>query len=179
MSKNLTSGWIKGFLAVGFCVLWRLFPFRPPNVEPVLATIMPYTRRFGPAGTMLLTFLCMVAYDVLTGTVSQWTAVTALTYMLVSLAAWFCLRGRRGILPYVLFAVPATLFYDFVTGVAAGALLFGMSWQEGFIGQIPFTVNHLIGNLILAAALSPLIERWVVRNIALEADTLLLRAGRT
>jgi multisubunit Na+/H+ antiporter MnhG subunit len=47
----------------------------------------------------------------------------------------------------------------------AGAVLFGMSWREGFIGQIPFTVNHLIGNVILTLVLSPVAEMLLQRKM--------------
>jgi hypothetical protein len=41
---------------------------------------------------------------------------------------------------------------------------FGQSFQEAFIGQIPFTGYHLLGNVALGALISPLIYRLVIKN---------------
>lgn len=64
----------------------------------------------------------------------------------------------------VVFALVATIIYDVVTGVVLGPVLFGGSMREAFIGQIPFTLKHLLGNVILGAVLSPALERWVLQN---------------
>jgi hypothetical protein len=169
MLKNMSSAWVKMCIATLFCIMWRMFPFRPPNVEPLLATLMPFGRRYGAVIGLLLAVLNVLAYDLLTGTVSSWTAVVAVTYGFIGLASGL-LKGKEGALWYVGYAVAATLFFDLVTGVLAGWLLFGMPFRSGLVGQIPFTVNHLIGNVILAVALSPLMDWLVVRNPALEGE---------
>ena len=174
----MTSGWVKMFIGIGFCTLWRLAPFRPPNVEPVMATTMPFARRFGMLGNALFAALNMVIFDLLTSGFTQWTIVTAVTYAVVGMGASLFLGKSRGVLPYLLYAIVATIFYDAITGVVAGSLLFGMSWKEGFIGQIPFTINHLIGNSILAVALSPLVEWWITTNDALETEAIFLASKR-
>ena len=161
MSNTKSTGWGKLVAAWAFCLVWRLVPFRPPNVEPILATMMPFAKRWGILVGLLLSVVSIMLYDVMTGTVSQWTAVTAVSYGLVGIGAGLVLPGKKNIIWYVLYAVIATLVYDLLTGVLAGAILFQMSFREGFIGQIPFTVNHLIGNIILSLALSPLVE-WFV-----------------
>lgn len=68
----------------------------------------------------------------------------------------------------MLFAIAATIFFDLLTGVLLGPVLFGGSMREAFIGQIPFTVKHLLGNIFLAATVSPAIDRWAVSNRQLE-----------
>ncbi len=146
---------------VAFCTIWRMVPFRPPNVEPILATMMPFGKRYGAISSMLFAAASMLIFDAITGNLTSWTAITAVTYGIIGACAGLVLDHRRGILQYVVFAVFATIFFDAVTGVAAGAILFGMSWKEGFIGQIPFTINHLIGNVILAAALTPIVD-WLL-----------------
>ena len=163
MSKSARNGWLKLVLGLAFCTTWRLVPFRPPNVQPILATMMPLARYQGPVAAGLFGVANMILFDVLTGHLSVWTAITSVTYGVVGVGAWSFLRNRRGVLWYAAFAVVATLFYDAITGVVAGSVLFGLPWMEGLAGQIPFTINHLIGNVILALALSPLVDlaiRW-------------------
>ncbi len=148
-------------VAVFFCTVWRLVPFRPPNVQPVLATSMPFGKREGALSAALFSALTMIMFDVLTSGITQWTVVTALSFALVSAGSAYFLRWVKGIPGYVLYAIIGTLVYDALTGVVAGAVLFGMGWRDGFIGQIPFTINHLIGNVILAVVLSPAVE-WLL-----------------
>lgn len=163
-----SSGILQLLAAVAFCTLWRLAPFRPPNVEPVLATLMPFAKKQGAFVSGLIALLSIVVFDLLTSGLTQWTLVTALTYTVIGLAAPLMLRPGRGIAWYALYAILATIFYDAITGVVAGAMLFGMPWSEGFAGQIPFTVNHLIGNVILSLALSPLIEWMLLKTSAID-----------
>jgi hypothetical protein len=169
MVKTVSSAWVKMLAVTLFCVVWRMFPFRPPNVEPVLASLLPFGRRYGAVVGFLFICLNVLAYDTLTGTLSSWTLVVLVAYGIIGLASGM-LRGRAGIGWYVGFAVAATLFFDLVTGVLAGWLLFGMPFWTGFIGQIPYTINHLLGNVILSVALAPLLGRYVVENPALDAE---------
>ncbi len=160
MSKNPPVA-LQAAAGILFTIVWRLVPFRPPNVEPVLATMMPMGKRHGWVTGLLFGVASMALYDLITAGVTQWTVVTAATYGVIGAAAGPLLRNRKGIVAYALFAVAATIVFDFITGVAAGAVLFGMSWRQGFIGQIPFTINHLIGNVLLACTLSPAVE-WML-----------------
>ena len=57
-----------------------------------------------------------------------------------------------------------TLFYDAVTGLTIGPLFFHQSFIVSLVGQIPFTVLHLLGNVSFAIVLSPMIERWLVKE---------------
>ena len=43
--------------------------------------------------------------------------------------------------------------------------------MEALVGQIPFTLRHLLGNIILALVVSPAIEWWVITNPKLETRT--------
>jgi hypothetical protein len=122
---------------------------------------MPFAKRQGAVSSVLIAALSMILYDLVTSGFTQWTVVTTVTYSLIALVAPLFLRPSRGLLWYAGYAIVATIFYDAVTGVAAGAVLFGMSWKQGFIGQIPFTINHLIGNVLLSVSLSPLLE-WML-----------------
>jgi uncharacterized membrane protein len=163
MSKSLPV-WLQGAAAIAFCLVWRLFPWRPPNVEPVLASLMPFGKRYGVIAGFLFGALNMVLFDLITSGWTSWTVVTAVTYGMVgALSAPWLARWQGGIVSFVTVAVVMTIFYDAITGVAAGALLFDMSWKTGFLGQIPFTINHLIGNVILAATLSPFFD-WILRQ---------------
>lgn len=152
---------------IGFAIVFaiRLLPFRPPNVEPVMATLMPFSKRYGALGAFLFGFMAIVLFDAVTSGIGMWTWITATAYGLVGVGGATFFKNRAGSRKnYVLFAVLATLLYDAVTGLSVGPLFFGQPFMAALVGQIPFTAMHLAGNLVLATILSPLVDRFVVRN---------------
>lgn len=145
--------------ALAGCLLFRLLPFRPPNVEPVLAAQMPLAGRFGSAAGFLFGFLSIALFDALTGKVGPWTLVTGAAYGALGLLAAAYFRGRNGVRQYAFFAIFATIFYDAATGLTVGPLFFNQPFAAAAAGQIPFTLYHLAGNVGFALTLSPLLAR--------------------
>lgn len=159
----------------------RLLP-HPPNVEPITATLMPYAKRWGSLTGALFGAASVVLYDVITGTLGPWSLLTITGYMLLGLfAGWYfnreSLKHKNSVLTYVGFAVIGTLFYDALTGLTVGPLMFNQPFWEALTGQIPFTLYHLSGNIVLAAVVSPLVYRFVVKNESLETIALLHKLG--
>lgn len=169
ITDNKGVMWVKFIVAFIVCIAIRLVPppFRAPNVEPVLATMMPFAKSGGALVGFLFASLSMVMFDVVSGHLGQWTLVTALTYGFVGALAPVVLTRLSGVRGYVSYAVVGTLVFDGVTGVLMGPLLFSQPLAEAFFGQIPFTMMHLVGNMAFALTLSPLIEVWIVKNEAL------------
>jgi hypothetical protein len=60
------------------------------------------------------------------------------------------------------------LVYDAVTGIGTGMLFFHQTFMMTFIGQIPFTMYHLAGNIVLSIIVSPVLYRWVLNNPKME-----------
>ncbi len=142
----------------------RLIP-HPPNVEPIMATMMPYAKRWGILSGILFTVIAMAGYDLLTGTLGVWSILTIGTYTLLAIAAgWYFRRAKPDAKHFVGFAVIGTLVYDAITGIGTGMLFFHQSFAMTFYGQIPFTLYHLAGNIVLAGIVSPLLYRWVLAN---------------
>ncbi len=153
--------WIKyivTFLAV-FAV--RLIPFRAPNVEPIMAVAMPFGKAYGGVFAFFFGSLSIILFDLVTSGLGVWTAITAIAYGLVGYGAHFFFKNRSGWKNYAFYAVLMTLLYDAITGLTLGPLFFGMPFMVALMGQIPFTIFHLLGNVSFAIVLSPVIERWV------------------
>lgn len=149
---GVSIGWI-------LCFIVRLFPWRPPNIEPVLASTIAIASTYGRASSFFFPASIMVMFDLLLGEIGLWTIETAVVYGIVGLLASMFFGGKkRSVMQAVIFSIVATLFYDSVTA-AIGPLEFGMSWKEAYIGQIPFTVNHVIGNIVFCLTLTPLLRR--------------------
>jgi hypothetical protein len=142
--------------------LFRLIPFRAPNLEPIMATIMPLGKSYGKIMAFAFGFLSIVLFDSITSGIGIWTLITAFAYGVLGLGASYYFKNRSGWKNYALYAVIATLFYDAVTGLTIGPLFFHQSFMVSLVGQVPFTLLHLLGNVSFAIVLSPVIEKWLI-----------------
>ena len=173
MKFQFTTGWLKFVLGWVAVFLFRLIPFRPPNVEPMLATIMPFSKRFGIVGSFLFGFLGIILFDAVTSGWGIWTLVTALAYGTLGVGArLFFLNHEASVGNFLGFGIAGTLFYDVATGLTIGPLFQGQSFMAALVGQIPFTAMHLSGTIIFAIFLSPVVYRWIVQNEILELSIL-------
>lgn len=168
MHVRLPAGLLKFALGWMAVFLFRLIPFRPPNFEPMLATVMPFSKRYGAAGSFLFGFLGIVFYDAATAGWGSYTWVTAVCYGLLGLGAHYFFRSREATRRnFLVFGIPATISYDAVT-MLIGPIFNGQPLMLAVIGQIPFTIFHLAGTVVFATLLSPALYRWVVQNESLE-----------
>ncbi|HLP86452.1 MAG TPA: hypothetical protein VK153_01080 [Candidatus Paceibacterota bacterium] len=160
MKKN----WLKYSITFFTVLLLRLLPFRAPNVEPVMASIMPLGKVYGGFMAFLFGVLSIVAYDSVTSGFGVWTVITALVYGLIGFWTQSYFKNKSGWKSYASYAIIATITYDALTGLTLGPIFFGQSFMVSLVGQIPFTVLHLIGNISFAIVLSPIIEGWLVKE---------------
>jgi len=142
----------------------RLIPFRAPNVEPIMASIMPIGKTYSKLTTFAFGFFSIILFDAITSGLGVWTLVTAIAYGSIGLGATYFFKNRSGWKNYAMYAVIATIFYDAVTGLTLGPLFFHQSFIQALVGQIPFTALHLLGNVSFAIILSPAIEMWSARK---------------
>jgi hypothetical protein len=167
--KNL----IKYVIGLVTVILLRLVP-HPPNMEPVMATAMPFGKKWGWLGGLLFGLAAILAFDIITGTLGVWSIMTAGTYALIGAAAGLFFRKRESkISHYLAFSVIGTLVYDAITGIGTGMLFFHQTFLFTLIGQIPFTMYHLGGNVILAIVISPALYDWVLDNPKFETQAFL------
>lgn len=159
------KNYFKFTLILFLCLLTRLIPFRVPNVEPILAAVMPFSRAYGAFTGFSFAVLSILLYDVITGTLGIQTFFTAGAYGILGLwAASYFKKQKANKWSYVRFAVWGTLFYDAITGLTIGPIFFHQSFFQTFVGQIPFTMLHLTGNIIFASFLSPVIYNFVIKK---------------
>lgn len=158
------KNWFKYTLTFLAVLALRLVPFRAPNIEPIMATTMPLGKVYGKLAGFLFGSLSIVIYDSITSGIGVWTAITAVAYGLVGVGASIYFANRKGWRNYALYAIFATILYDALTGLSLGPLFFGQSFASAVVGQIPFTLLHLLGNVAFAIVLSPAIEMWAMRS---------------
>ena len=150
-------------LVVGLLI--RLIPFRAPNVEPILAMTMPLGRALGAFSAFSFAVLSIIFYDFMTHTFGVQTFFTLSAYGILGLwSASYFKKNNGDKWSYVRFAVMGTLFFDAATGLTVGPLFFHQSFLNSFLGQIPFTLLHLLGNVTFAYFLSPIIYHYLIRK---------------
>lgn len=158
------KNWIKYIISFFAVLLFRLLPFRAPNVEPIMAVIMPLGKVYRGVMSFVFGALSIVIYDSVTSGFGIWTIVTAFAYGFVGIGSYWYFKNKSGWKSYALFAIVMTIFYDAITGLTIGPLFFHQSFMLSLVGQIPFTVLHLLGNVSFAIVLSPVIEKWLVKE---------------
>lgn len=177
MKIEFETGWLKFALGWATVFAFRLMPFRPPNVEPMLATIMPFSKRYGAVESFLFGFFGIVLFDAVTSGWGVWTLVTALAYGALGPAAHFYFKNRAASVRHFLtFGIAGTLAYDAVTGLIIGPVFMQQAFMVALVGQIPFTLMHLAGTVLFATLLSPALYKWVVQNERFEISFLKNRA---
>ena len=168
------KNWFKYIIGFVACILIRFIPFRPPNIEPVLATQMPFAKAYGKLSGFFFGFFSIILYDIMTSKVGIWTIVTAISYGLLGLWATHYFKNKRSnSANYAKFAIYSTILYDIVTGLSVGPLFFNQTLMQAIVGQIPFTILHLVGNVSFSVLLSPLIYKYVIENKKLEVPSLI------
>ena len=169
LPKNIFKYFIGLITVIGL----RLIP-HPPNIEPIMAAMMPFSKKWGWLSGMLFSLVAILSFDLITGTSGIWSFVTAPTYALIGAAAGLYLKNKENkIRYYVGFSIVATIIYDVITGIGIGMAFFNQTFMMTFIGQIPFTIYHLAGNTVLAIVVSPILYKWVITNPKLETQQIL------
>lgn len=155
------KNWAKYILGFSICLFVRFIPFRAPNIEPILATQMPIAKSFGKFPAFFFGAFSIFLYDALTSSIGIWTLFTALTYGIIGLWASYYLKNKNNSsVSYIKFAIFGTLFYDAITGLIIGPAFFHQPFVLAIIGQVPFTLWHLLGNIIFAMILSPAVFKF-------------------
>jgi len=168
--------------AVGFAgtLVFRLIsPFLGMwNVSPLMATEVAGSKAYGPWVGGLYGALSIILLDIVVGRAGTWTIVTGITYGAVGVwAAYFMKKRSATSINFVMASITGTLFFDLITGVLMGPLFYGQPWMSAIVGQIPFTLRHLVGNIAFASMLAPWFYRKIMTNPKLELYRILKFVG--
>lgn len=163
--ETYKNNWFKFIAGFIFCLLLRLIPFRPPNIEPLLATQMPFSKKFGAWAGFIFGFCSIILYDSLSGHLGIWSLLVGVAYGLLGiLSVLFFKKREMTRINFVKFAVLGTLFFDIITGLTIGPIFFHQNFFVALSGQIPFTLYHLAGNIAFALIISPVMHRYITEN---------------
>ncbi|MDD4251221.1 MAG: hypothetical protein PHX27_03455 [Candidatus ainarchaeum sp.] len=137
-----------------------------PNNDPIMAIMLPYAKSDKKYKAVLFPFLTMISFDLITGMLGIWTIVTALTYAGLGLffTQFFFKEKKISIFKYLKGGIIGVSIFDFITGPIMSSFMFGMSFIEAFIGQIPFTLMHLLTVGIFIIVITPLYDKHILKN---------------
>jgi hypothetical protein len=153
-------------LGVSTALRWARFF---PNNDPIMAVTLPYAKR-GRVAAAAFPALAMVLFDLLSRRVGIWTLVTAGTYGLIGLgfSSLYSKRAAHGRVvgrgTFFLSGIAGVLVFDFITGPLMSSALFQMSFAQAFVGQVPFTIKHLVSVSLYAVVVSPLLD-WALGRV--------------
>ncbi len=155
------------------CNLVRLVRFFPNN-DPIMAFMLPFSRQGKWFSSAVFVFATMFLFDFFTSGIGIWTWVTSITYAVLGLGAhfYFKRKAKTGLLDYLGAGIGATLVFDFITGVLFGPTLFGVPIWLAFLGQIPFTLMHILSVSLYIVVLTPVLDKNILQNNALEDASL-------
>ena len=154
------------------CFLLRLIPFRAPNIEPIMASMMPISKKYGYVAAFFFSFLSIFLYDTITH-FGPWTWIAGITYGLIGISSVFYFKKfKSSISNFAIFAFFATIVFDLITGVIF-APIFHESMFTALVLQIPFTILHLAGNIGFALTLSPILNKWLSKSFIPETNSIL------
>ncbi|MEI6479178.1 MAG: hypothetical protein WCO18_02690 [bacterium] len=162
MKTNQRILMVLGFISA---MLYRFIPFRPPNVEPLMSVMMPFSKKVSKIELFVFAFLSIFIYDLFTAGIGTYTITAGICYGLLGIWSSSYFANRKfGLKNLVICSTFGIIFFDAVTGVIIGPMLSGGSYYLAFIGQIPFTALHLMGGTLFAITLSPLIVKILAKS---------------
>ena len=97
--------------------------------------------------------------------VGLWTLTGALSWGIV---AYIFSRQKPDGSPFTFakLGIAGTLVFDALTGPVASTFVWGMPFSDALVGQIPFTVKHLLGIAAVSLILAPLLFPSVRKALA-------------
>ena len=162
MKTNQRILMVLGFISA---MLYRFIPFRPPNVEPLMSVMMPFSKKASKIELFTFAFLSIFVYDFFTAGIGTYTITAGICYGILGIWSSSYFNKRKFSLKnYVMCSSIGIIFFDVVTGVILGPLIGGTSFYIAFIGQIPFTALHLMGGALFALTVSPIIEKVLAKS---------------
>ena len=144
----------------------------PPNIELLMPFILSGGLLLGPAYGFAIGALVRAFYDFQIVWAGPWTIATAFSYGVVGMLAGFLPMLNHGKKAFsrkqlVAAAVALAIVYD-LCSLAFFSMLFGLPMLLALGPQVPFTINHILGNAAFVFAFSPLIST-VLEKMRLDA----------
>ena len=155
--------YLTGFLVANLYRLLRVFP----NSDPLMGFILPAAKNLKWWKAPLFAFASMFVFDIFTSGIGLWTWVTASTYALIALGFHFYLKEKKSTFKlFISSGVFGVLIFDLITGPIMSSFLFKQTFLIAILGQIPFTVMHLISVVFGIVIISPFYDASLMKEVS-------------
>lgn len=143
----------------------------PPNVEMLMPFVLAAGLVGGPAYGFAVGLAVRATYDVYQGWLGPWTLMTAPSYAIVGLLVGFAGNRWKGWnrTRMMMLAGVVTLVYDILTMLLFG-ILFGVPFWALVVGQVPFSITHVIGNMLFCFLFAPSVAGALHELVFAEKD---------
>lgn len=123
-----------------------------PNIEPLFAYGILLSKKQNYLYVFFFNAINMFAFDILTAKFGPWTIITGMLYGLLGVATvtFHQKNTQKNIVTCIILG---TLAYDFLTGCLLGPLMFNQNFMDALVGQIPFSLLHVLGNLFFTKSM--------------------------
>jgi hypothetical protein len=135
------------FLLV-ICVVCKLC-LPHPGIDPIAGILLFVPRTFSRVLWYAIIVASVILYDVITVGFGIWTLSVVAVYMLIAIAYNKFRLPSQSWSTMMIRGIAMTVVFDVLTGLTVGPLLFGQPFAVALMGQIPFTLIHLVGNCLL------------------------------
>lgn len=150
--KNKSLKYISFWLiSASFCLLFKYSLNLPGNLDLVWGMQLLLAQIFGPIALGLWSATTILGGDLLADNWGAWSIITSISYFLVSCLTSALVKTKNySFINSLIFTVLVTIFYDLLTA-STGPLFFEQAWLVMLIGQVPFSLVHMVSNCASAS----------------------------
>ena len=167
---------LRYLISIIFCNIYRILRIFPNN-DPIMGFMLPYARKDKWWQALIFPLIAIISFDILTNKVGVWTIGTAVTYGVLGLFFQNIFRKIKtmSLKKYAASSIFGVLFFDFVTGPIMSSWLFGISFFQAFMGQIPFTMMHLASATAFTLLVVPVLDPQITKSVKMSFASYLNR----
>ncbi|OGB84116.1 hypothetical protein A3F66_02880 [candidate division TM6 bacterium RIFCSPHIGHO2_12_FULL_32_22] len=109
-------------------------------LDPIYALLFIWPRNLAKKYLIIWVFFNFFIFDYVSNQIGMWTIFCPMAYIFVAICFYKFFKK-----PNLYSVILSTVIIDFVTA-SLGPVFFSQFWSEMLVGQIPFTMSHLMSN---------------------------------
>ncbi|OGB97827.1 hypothetical protein A3F06_00335 [candidate division TM6 bacterium RIFCSPHIGHO2_12_FULL_36_22] len=128
-------------------------------IDPFPGFLLLLNRQFNQLSCFIFMLMQFFVFDYINDAIGGWTLITAISYASIAVYLNFYTHNKRiTIAQSILYTATAAICFDAIT-LWIGPLYFGQPITSALIGQIPFTIDHVIRACLFNVAIKAIYEQ--------------------
>ena len=150
------------FLWLAIAVVGRIFLMPVPSVEPIIPIALMVAVSYGVDSGIMVGVLGYLLSNFFTGYFGEWSIFQMVAGGIAVCAIYLRPKGFKTNIDLVWLAVVGTILYEITVNFFGGGFGgYGLLDIDGLISAIPFSVTHIISNVVFATILSGFVKPQV------------------